>query len=225
MMDKMQDHDWVRGVLQIPAADWAGFRRGLIKKHNDLALENLQKARELHGVLKEQLLGKRGAVRQRILRDFCEQHHEKVSGEVLGLVVSAYRIDSRQAAYEFLPAPTRKNIPLRSALQDGQLKGQGWTITLCNEDRTVTWEARDKSLFEATYAHPLVQHFFGVLERLEWTRGSGGHLYAGGTRLGEEMYKRVVASYGRERPAPLTRAGYSNFGGGGFSTFGVGRRN
>lgn len=175
----MSKYEWESGTIKIPAKEWAGFRTKLIKAHNVLEETRLKQATQMHAKLKELLKGKRGEARQEVMDRFEEKcrHVLGYDEKVIGMVLETKWSGGKQV-YVLKGAPRKKDIEILPTTKDCVLSaGDEATITLRNDDRTVTWSVNENNhACDRARRHPMGGHLFRALAGIEWTRGSGGKI-------------------------------------------------
>lgn len=217
----MSCYEWERGTITLPAKEWAAFRKGLLEAWNALELERLSKAVALHARLKEAIKGKRGTTKAAALREagdrLCPEHREENEG-VRGLLFS---YDWATRTLSLKPLPKKKDLKLLPLSKDAVLDLGDASISLSNDRRTVTWSVGENNhAREHARRHPMARELFRRLDRVTWTRGSGGKL------VGNDEYNRdtddedggsnyVTAEYGPNvrRPGASRAFSGSSFSG------------
>lgn len=181
----MSCYEWERGTITLPAKEWAAFRKGLLEAWNALELERLSKAVALHGRLKEAIKGKRGAAKAAALQEtaerLCPDHREENEG-VRSLVLS-YDWTTRTTSLKQLPK--KKDLKILPLSKDAVLHLGDASISLSNELRKVTWSVGENNhARDHARKHPMARELFRRLDRVTWTRGSGGKI------VGNDEYNR-----------------------------------
>lgn len=230
----MSRNEWERGTITIPAAEWAGFRKGLLTQWNAKQEELLADALRAHKAIEAAAKGKRGEGRQTAMTDalhsFCgfrqtqwgwesrseeqQQRHEALSRLV-------FKRESWNGPVT-LQTPKRSALDLKPLTKDADFSLSDAHIRLVNKDRTVTWSVGENNhACEHAREHWFAKVLFAALNRITWTRGSGGQI------VGNDEYNRdsdyeggggnyVTAEYGpnvqKRRPVTRSFGGFSGYG-------------
>lgn len=79
----------------------------------------------------------------------------------------------------------KEDLSLFALTEDARIRLPDATIVLRNDSHTASWEVYENNrACDHARQHPLACTFFGLLAKIEWTRGSGG------TIIGNDEYNR-----------------------------------
>lgn len=223
----MSCYNWERGTIIIPTKEWSKFRTALIKAWNADQLSKLERAKKAHAELTAAIKGKRGSKRTEALRKAVDARFtrkrggfmEEVDDDVRHLIVKGWGDNMT-----LKPLPKKKDFKILPTSKSCALHLDEATIILKNETRTVTWDvAENNRAVERAREEKLAKVLFRLLDKITWTRGSGGKI------VGNDEYNRdsdyeggggnyVTAEYSqaqqkRDREA-RARAPRSYYGGG-----------
>jgi hypothetical protein len=180
----MSCYNWEEGTIKIPTKEWAKLRTDVVKAWNASQLEKLERATKMHERLKGLLKGKRGSKRVEALRKFS--FRVDLDHDAFHMVVKHER-DPKTGCYEMVlgSVPKKKDLGLKPTSKSCSLDLEDATIIFRNEDRTVTWSVGENNrAVERSRKHPVAQVLFRRLNRIEWTRGTGGEI------VGNDEYNR-----------------------------------
>jgi hypothetical protein len=220
----MSKYEWERGTIKIPAKAWASFRTEVIKAWNEQAIRRLERATKLHARAKEVVKGKRGAKRQEALRQLQDQHlrSHPEDDATIGMVMS-FRWENGKSLLELKNAPKKKDAQILPTTKDCTLSLGDATVTLRNEARTVTWDVPENNhARDHARRHPVAKALFRLLDRIDWTRGSGGKIVGNDEYNRDSEYEGGGGSYvtveyspeaqKRRASARSSYSGYGSFG-------------
>lgn len=217
----MSCYESEEGTIKIPSKEWAKFRTAVIKAWNEHQLQRLAKAQALHKRLKETLKGKRGSVRTEALREALARHsRQDPEGDIQCLVIEGWRNEPKLRSV----APKKKDFQILPTSKDASIYLGDASIHLKNKTKCVVWVVPENNhAREHARKHPVAKTLFRLLDRITWTRGSGGQI------VGNDEYNRdaghgevggggnyVTAEYGPN----VRRPRRTGFGNGAGSTFG-----
>ncbi len=187
----MSCYEWERGSIVIPSKEWARFRSGLLKAWNEHQVRRLEDARDAHAIMLQAGKGKRGEGRVRAMDDAlrrlcgCGGHDESWGN-------NRYKSLSQLLyAGGKLQYPRKKDLSMKliSASKDttihARLDGTEAEVSFDNAKRTVHWYVSENNhAREHAHAHWFAKRLFAALNRIRWTRGSGGKI------VGNDEYNR-----------------------------------
>jgi len=211
----MSCYEWENGTIIIPSKEWAKFRTAVVQRWNEYQLDVLERAKRLHARLKDAAKGKRGDNRVKALRGVIFEANPE--WEVRHLVVEG----PWHAMTLKTSLPKKRDLKLLPTSKDCVLSLGEASITLTNKTRTVHWDVPENNhAREHAREHVVAKKLFALLDRITWTRGSGGKL------VGNDEYARdaghgceggggnyVTATYG---PRQQGRRSYQQMGYGGW---------
>lgn len=224
----MSCYNWERGTITIPAKEWAKFRTAVIKAWNEHQLDRFEKAKRMHAKAKEAIKGKRGSKRQEALRALADrwegrEETAEFSHKVIGY---EYNRETRRDTVILKNAPKKKDFEIFPTSKSCGIHMLDGSIELNNENRTVTWSVGENNrAVEHARKHPVARKMFGLLDRINWTRGSGGKI------IGNDEYNRdadydggggnyVTAEYSQAKQKRDREARARSRYGGGFNGYG-----
>ena len=185
----MSKYEWERGEIIIPAKEWAGFRKGLLMKWNAKQVDLLADAEKAYAALKAAAKGTRGTKRQDAMKhalgvfcggrsygdgtfDFRTEDQRERYDTIFSLVFKQERWNSPVT----LQKPQRKALALKAVTKDATVTCDGEaSVTFCNKTRSVFWDVPENNhACEHARNHWFAKALFSALNRITWTRGSGG---------------------------------------------------
>lgn len=220
----MSKYEWERGTIKIPSKEWPKFRTAVIKAWNASELDRLERAKRLHAEVSAKVKGKRGSKRQEVLARLYLDGFGRDAYDVRDLVVSCTWDDAKKRqVYKLRGVPRKKDLEVLPTSKDATIHMPDASVTLSNKARSVTWDVPENNhAGEHARSHPVARKLFRLLDRMTWTRGSGGEI------VGNDEYNReadyaggggnyVVAEYSAAAQKRRTKARSSLGGlGGGF---------
>lgn len=220
----MSKYEWERGTIKIPAKAWASFRTEVIKAWNEQAIRRLERATKLHARAKEVVKGKRGKARQEALRQVHDLHlHYHPDDYAVVEMALSSRWEKGVGRFEIRSAPKKKDAKLLPTTKDAVLDLGDATVVLRNEARTVTWDVPENNhARDHARRHPVAKALFRLLDRIDWTRGSGGKIVGNDEYNRDSEYEGGGGSYvtveyspeaqKRRASARSSYSGYGSFG-------------
>jgi len=218
----MSCYESEHGSIIIPTAEWTAFRKTLIKAHNDAQERDLADALKALEAMKAASKGKRGdnraSAEKEALARFsgCRMDRFGMEGSeqalsrhsrLFNLLYTVAEGAKPWAEKTVLRTPKKKDLNLIALTGDAQFDCGDGCITLRNADRTVVWSVSENNhAIEHARAYPMAKLLFGLLGKIEWTRGSGGKI------VGNDEYNRDNRSEGgggnyvTQEFRPLTKA-------------------
>jgi len=183
----MSCYGWESGTIKIPTSEWSKFRTGVIKAFNDRRDRMWD---ESVRVFENAKLAKKGKRNFDLISWFENEANDNrsfsfdevmvIRSKILPRVDGKYKL-LRPKKNMFAHLPTSKNCTINC--NDGG-------IVLNNESRTVVWAVSENNhAVEVARSHPVAQKMFRLLDRVKWTRNSGG------TIVGNDEYNRDNNDY------------------------------
>lgn len=175
----MSCYEWERGTIKLPAKEWAGFRKGLLEAWNKHQLELLARAQRAHKAIKDALKGKRGKARDEALVTAARRHigdlHSEANQDLVRLVLEW---DMQKRVYKLRStAPKKKDLKLCPVSKDAEIYLPDAYVKFTNKTRTVTWDVPENNRArQHARDHWFARKLFAKLDRVTWTRGSGGQI-------------------------------------------------
>jgi hypothetical protein len=177
----MSRYDWEKGTLKIPAKAWKPLRDGLANAFNDRQGKLYELALKLHEKLLEiKKQAKRGTFkaeqalatlidgRANSISLWCEYGNEAelVKASLLG------PYSSRTGA---LLLPKKKDFPLAVSTKTTSYDAEEGTISLNHKTMELHWRVSENNhAVERARDSYMGKTMFALLDKVEWTRGSGG---------------------------------------------------
>lgn len=182
----MSIYEWEAGTITLPRANFATFRRELNSFYNARQLRLFTKAVAIFDAVKAELKGKRGADLSDIVRPHLQDNRI-----VMGFS-STTDIDGADEIYEVLlpnesgklTRPRKKDFSTLP-LAGNVIRGDGWSIRFNAKTQSVHWSVIENNhACERAHEDTVVAHFFSMLHRVIWVRGTGGEI------VGNDEYNR-----------------------------------
>jgi hypothetical protein len=209
--ETMSRNDWEAGSLVIPSKEWAGFKRGLVAAYKDIVQAQFDSATKAHQFLMAKAKGRRKITRiewgdwMDSLRLDDDQVREKVERVLdFGLLLSGKKSRPRRPMKKDFEFPNGKTTRFPA----------GWEgmISLSdNKSRTVHWSTGENNhAVEDARESAMGRAFFRLLNRITWTRGSGGKFVGNDEYNQDDDYEGgganyVTLSYGPEKKGRRSR--------------------
>ena len=183
----MSRDDWEHGTIQLSTRAYAKFKAELAGAYNEQVRLEYDGLLKLHTEIAAQTKGKRGVN----YAAACETAYTKL-WDMLGLTL----FDSYDAAKYLitrvtpesprpkLKSPKKGEMPV--AKRDTALyENSECSLTLDDANRTITWNVRENNhAVDHAHATWLGKKVFKLLNKVEWTRATGGVIY------GNDEYNR-----------------------------------
>jgi len=190
----MSCYEWERGTIRIPAGQWAGFRKNLLKLWNGKQDELLADAKRAHAKCKAAAKGKRGTKRQDALRDallsYCGLRDRFESNERYAALRSLLLKREAWDGPVKLVAPKAKDLAKHAVSKSATCHMPDASVTFDNATKSVTWDVPENNhACERASEHWFARALFTALGRVKWTRGSGGEI------VGNDEYNRDENRY------------------------------
>lgn len=210
----MSKSEWEAGSIVIPAAAWPTFRRTLIEKWNAEQDRLLALAQTMRGEVEKAAKGKRGFDRAGWLCTRMNAGHWGENGasarsddyeEVLRLIGLQPTYSGPNGSWTTptkTRAPKRKDLKILPVSRGATLDLGEATIHLDDKERTVSWRVSENNhACDCARSLPMARALFGMLARVEWTRGSGGKIVGNDEYNSDSEYEGggsnyVTAAYG-----------------------------
>jgi hypothetical protein len=180
----MSCYEWEKGEIKLPKAEWVPFRKALIQAHNDEKLSLFNSALGAHAKMVESSKGLRGDNRFKkqveVLKSFVPDY-ERYSSHFELLFVAEEGSYHRTK----LVLPKKKDLGLLPLTADCKISLVNAQIFLRNDTCSVIWSVPENNrACDHARQEPLAQTMFRLLDRVTWTRGSGGSI------VGNDEYNR-----------------------------------
>ena len=210
----MSTYEWEAGTLTIPAAQWASFRKGLLTEWNDHQDHVLGSAKTAHKAAVAAGKGKRGKSRTTAMKaavaktcggrtnDWGEFDSRTSGGHdsydsnrdmfetVSGLLWKGWGKDAK------FQSPQKKDLPFVAISKDATLDLGEASVTFRNAGRTMTWDVPENNhACDAAKAHWFAKKLWAAVNRITWTRGTGGEIRGNNEYNEEDEYGHRGGSY------------------------------
>jgi hypothetical protein len=214
----MSRYEWESGELKLPAREWAAFKRDLRAAHDGLQEKAYALAESIFAEVLAAGRGRRGF-------DYHEEA-ERVFGRKVSPPASRgfyhaasnpnqglepYRDSILAALFPKgllgkMSKPKKAHFP-KATNKTTSFGGAGWWISLEDAGRVFRWRVSENNhACETAHEHPLAAAAFRLLDKVKWTRGSGGKI-VGNDELNEESSEEGGgANYVTMRYGPLGEA-------------------
>jgi hypothetical protein len=189
----MSCNNWAAGTIKIPAKAWPGLKEGLRQTWNAEQDRKLALAGELRAALLKLALNQRNfdwakavqdemSRRARADRQADDQIWDRLNEAMNAILPYERRKLTGQPGTPLSPA--RSMFPHATGATKRFSFGEAG-ISLDETGRQVTWSTGENNhAVERAEAHPMSQTLLRLLNRIEWTPGSGG------TIVGNDEYNR-----------------------------------
>lgn len=215
----MSRYEWERGEFSIPTAEWAGFKAKIREAMNELHVRQFEIAKKLHERLV--VLAKKDKNFDVIYDGFEEieklrlpenqwsaKPNKNLTESDESTVVHALAEYSHKNGRYRLVRPTQKMFP-KLGNNVTEFSNSCCNVVFDNNAKKVIWDVPENNhACEHARETELGKIFFKTLDEVEWTRGSGGHIWGGDEYhedasrehdCGESSYSK--GSWGPKEPA------------------------
>ena len=184
----MSTYEWESGTIKIPAKEWSKFRTAIIKASNDLRLRGFELAKVLYPKIKIQTRHRQSQPKNEwtgALETVLEAERISFEDERYEVVRRLlYKFDPDQRK-QILRRPMKSNLGLLPTSKSCNVSCGEACISLDNENKSVIWDVPENNhARDSAREHSLAKEMFRLLDRIVWTRGSGG------TIIGNDEYNR-----------------------------------
>lgn len=178
----MSRYEWESGSLVIPAKEWPGFKRTLREGHNRLQALRFELAVILSNEVKALGRGKRNFDFEKAAEELFYRRAQgrfssltKDSDEILRSIFP--RSESSTPPKRVRPVlPKKKDFPPATSKTDYFDCGEGG-IKLNDDGRTFSWHVPENNhACEEAHEHPMARVAFNALDKIKWTRNTGGKI-------------------------------------------------
>lgn len=194
----MSHYDSEHGSIKLPAGAMKAVRAAVVEAHNAVQERLLTVADEVLTKILAANKGKRGVNWRSVIEEVCARswNYDRegfAPCDVARLLMPTRRRPLPTTGYapkwEDVKAtrptkPKRKDLDILGARVEHVTLDEA-SIHFGKDGRTVTWDVGENNhACETAHEHPVARAFFGALNRVSWTRGSGG------TIVGNDEYNR-----------------------------------
>jgi hypothetical protein len=205
----MAKNEWESGSIVIPAKEWPGFKRKLRDEHDRLQRLRLELATSLSTELKTLGRGKRNFDFEEAAEDLFQKRavarFSPLAEESFFILKSIF--PTQQGAEKPLRVkpltPKKKDFPLATS-KTFAFDCDEASITLDDKERKFRWHVSENNhAVERAHEHPLAVAAFKALDRIQWTRGTGGKITGNDEYNQESRDDGGGANYATYRYGPL----------------------
>jgi hypothetical protein len=178
----MSTYEWESGTIKIPAKEWSKFRTAIIKASNELQTRGFELAKALYPKIKK---AKPKNNWESPMESVFEAERISNEDERYDVVYSLLNTYDQEQRKHVLRRPMKSNLNLLPTSKSGSVRCGEACISLDNDSKSVTWDVPENNhACDSARSHSLAKEMFRLLERITWTRGSGG------TIIGNDEYNR-----------------------------------
>jgi hypothetical protein len=186
----MSRYEWESGTLVIPAKEWSGFKRTLRETYNRLQTLRLELAVSLSAELKTLGRGRRNfdfeAAAEQLFHQRAKGRFSPISQDYFLILQSIFPSCGRtDAPRRIRPSvPKKKDFPQATSKTNDFDCNEG-SISLDDKERKFRWHVSENNhACEQAHEHPMASAAFRALDRMNWTRNTGGKI------TGNDEYNR-----------------------------------
>lgn len=207
----MSCYNWERGTITLPSKEWSKFRTGLLKAWNAKLEETYALAKKAHTAAKAAGKGKRGKNRKEAMVAAIDRvcggriEHGYFEATTRSYGYGGYDTRRNETAHENwelvckllgydrwdrsdtlkLHAPKKKDLGLVATSKSCTLNLPDASVTFDNDTRSVHWSVYENNrAVESANGHWFAVKLWKALDRVTWTRGTGGKI------IGNDEYNR-----------------------------------
>jgi len=207
----MSCNEWESGKIKLPAKVYNKFRKQLMEFWNACEEEKFVSAVHAWQALKDAKLTTSAALKKAghldvahglmsvlgCSEDFADEMGYLFNEMSYAANRKAGNTYSNPRSWKLLK-PTRKVMNFLTN-KDRRFESSGWgewMICFIDDDKSVTWSSGENNhAVEFAHSHKVVKQFFSMLNRVEWTRGSGGKIVGNDEYNQESEYEGGGANY------------------------------
>lgn len=174
----MSCYNWCSGTIKIPTKEWSAFRKAVIAAHNSCNERSFEIARDLHAKIKLDSKYKRNYSFSNKVFDAVYNGNLSVPSHFKDLVYRS--LLTEDWSNRKLKLPKKKDFPKATL----KTEHYGY-FTFNHASKSISYNVEENNrAVESANADPFVQRIFQLLNRMTWTRNSGG------TIVGNDEYNR-----------------------------------
>lgn len=184
----MSCYNWCSGTIKIPTKEWSAFRKAVIAAHNSYNERSFEIARDLHAKIKLDSKYKRNY-------SFYNKAFNAVYNG--GLSVPSHFKDLIYRSLLTDDYPAKLKLPKKKDFSKATLKTSDYGyFTLNHASKSISYNVEENNrAVEEAAADPFVRRIFGQLNRMTWTRNSGGTIVGNNEYNRESEYEGGGANY------------------------------
>ena len=192
----MSCYNWCSGTIKIPTKEWSSFRKALITRNNEYLDSAYTTARKIHEEIKAESKYKRKY-----------NYYNAIWEKVYSISVPAH---IRDLIHNSLTTGSYPNIklalPKKKDFSKANLKTVDYGYFMLNlEKKSLSFSVDENNrAVERAFEDTFVKYVFRLLDRIDWTRNSGGSI------VGNDEYNRdcdyeggganyVIKTYGNKK--------------------------
>ena len=183
----MSCYEWERGTIKIPSARYADLKKKVRETHNKTITARYERLLKIHAIVKVALKGKRGLDLATLLRDWdsaSSYYDLKVPYNYPTSDDTNWSDSEKLVKVNKLVLPLKKDFPLANS-STKEFDADDAYMVFDDKTRTVYWSVSENNRArDRAHDHPVAKALFGTLNKITWTRGSGGKI------VGNDEYNR-----------------------------------
>jgi len=174
----MSCNNWERGTIQLPKSKYAAIKKAFIADYNAYLLDQLERSKRLREHVLTVNKGKRNVQWFYALQDSMQKFG--VEWDTLDKMIATINEDGKKPS-----SLNKKRMNLaNSKTTEFNVTNEG-QITFINGAKSVVWYVDyNNRAVEACRESKVGRMFFRMLDKVDWTRGSGGEI------VGNDEYNR-----------------------------------
>jgi hypothetical protein len=203
-------NEWESGEVKLPASEWAGFKRELRAAHDRLQERALALAVAVYTEATAAGRGRRGfnfyEEAERVFARKVVTHPNRQLEPYCWTILSALFPQGERAGTRKPRKPRSSDFPKATSKTDAFGDGD-WSIVLDGAGRTFGWRVSENNhAVEEAHEHPLAAAAFRLLDKMRWTRGTGGKLVGNDEYNAESREDGGGSNYVTRRYGPIGEA-------------------
>lgn len=206
----MSKYEWESGGVKLPAREWAGFKRELRAAHDRLQERALALAAAVYAEATAAGRGRRGfnfhEEAERVFDRKVATHPNRQLEPYRWTIFAALFPQGERAGTRKPRKPRASDFPKATSKTDAFGDGD-WSIGLDGAGRTFRWHvSQNNHAVEDAHEHPLAAAAFRLLDKMKWTRGTGGKIVGNDENNEESREDGGGANYVTRRYGPIGEA-------------------
>jgi hypothetical protein len=189
----MSKYEWERGTIKLSVKEYSRVKKAFVEELKKAQEKSFQNANKLYDKILASVKGRRGV-------DIHSAYHNCQMERVASYSIwsSGYtevNLDEDELFYRTcLNHENRTKRPSKPKKKDFFKKIDRKNVSVDFEDayvrfndksHTITWEVQENNhAIERAHSHPIAKALFGLLNKVNWTRGTGG------TIVGNDEYNQ-----------------------------------
>lgn len=183
----MSCYEWERGTIKIPSAQYADLKKKVREAHNKVQTARYERLLKIYAMVKTAIKGKRNVNLRTLLDDW--DRNSKFNGYIRPYNYPEGNDTNWSDFYKLeknnkLVLPLKKDFPLANSSTKEFDADEGY-IVFNDKAKTVHWDVGENNhARDRAHDHPVGKALFNALNKITWTRGSGGKI------IGNDEYNR-----------------------------------